>query len=282
MRSLSSKAKAALRFAKAGIRVLPLFEFDGACACGKPNCGSPGKHPRLHKGVHEASNDPDVVRRWFTENPNSNIGVATGHIVCALDVDLDKGGDSSFKWMKTKYGELPPTWTARTGGGGRHFYFKMPDEKLRNAVKMWGRAGMDFRGTNGYVVAPPSVSDKGGYRWMNGRAPWQVKLAPVPGFILNELRQTVRVTAKPFRKSKGDNNLFIESLAPIGDGSRNDELARICGKLIRAGKDQQESLTILQAVNIMYCNPPLGSKPGDDPREVEKIHASVWRCEMRK
>lgn len=279
--SRSYSCKEALKFAKAGLRVLPLYEYTDHCACKKPQCGSPGKHPRLFKGVHEASNDPQQIEAWFNEWPTSNVGIATGHLVCVLDVDLDKGGESSFNWMKATYGELPPTWTARTGGGGRHYYFRMPDEKLRNGVKLWARKGLDFRGNNGYVVAPPSTTDKGGYRWLNKRAPWEIRLAEIPGFLLHEMRQTVRVMAKP-KPKKQSSDVIIESLAPIGEGSRNDELARICGKLIRAGKDQAESLTILQAVNIMYCNPPLGSKPGDDPREVEKIHASVWRCEMRK
>ena len=41
----------------------------------------------------------------------------------------------------------------------------------------------------------------------------------------------------------------------------------------------EESLTLLQTINTMYCDPPIGSKPGDDPREVERIHESIWKCE---
>lgn len=45
-------------------------------------------------------------------------------------VDIDEGpgkiGSDSFHDLCMKYDDLPITWTARTGGGGRHFFFGRP------------------------------------------------------------------------------------------------------------------------------------------------------------
>jgi len=136
----SAKHKLARRYAKAGLLVLPLYEMrNGVCSCRNPDCFSPGKHPRLKHGVKQASSDLASVDQWWSQWPDANIGIATGHIVSVFDVDLDKDGDKSLRWLEVTHGRLPKTWTTITGGGGRHYFFKMPDEELKNAVKLWKR-----------------------------------------------------------------------------------------------------------------------------------------------
>ena len=120
----------------------------------------------------------------------------------------------------------------------------------------------------------------GAYEWMPGLAPWETPLAKMPGWMLDTIRNGLKLKARK-RKDVPVGDVSIEAFEAIPDGSRNDGLARICGALIRAGKDEATSLTLLHSANMMLCNPPLGSKPGDDPREVERIHESVWRCERR-
>lgn len=272
--STSATSKMALRYAKAGLKVLPLYEGRERCACGRSDCHSAGKHPRTKHGVREASNDRGVVEQWWRQWPQANIGIATGHKVCVLDVDSDKGGWESLEWMKAVYGDFGPTWKCITGGGGRHFFFQMPNEDLKNAVKIWKRPGLDFRGTGGYVVAAGSESPKGAYRWMEGFAPWQVPLAKLPSYLLNELRHGVKIKRMPRPETKKQ-NVSIEAFDVIPDGERNDGLSRICGSLIRAGKDEMECNTLLHSANAMLCRPPLNE------REVDAICASIWRCERR-
>lgn len=278
-----ARPKAALRYARAGLKVLPLYEgnYRTPCACGRSDCHSPGKHPRTKHGVREATNDLKVVEQWWRQWPEANIGIATGHKVCVLDVDFDKGGYQSLEWMQSVYGELPPTWVCSTGGGGRHYFFQMPDEDVKNAVKMWKRPGLDFRGTGGYVVAGGSETPKGPYQWMyeewtmiTHSAPWQVPLAKLPGYLLNELRHSVKVKRMPRPQAKKQ-DVSIEAFDVIPDGERNEGLARICGSFIRAGKDEIECGTLLHSANTMLCQPPLSE------REVDAICASIWRCERR-
>lgn len=67
--------EAALKYANQGWYVVPLYGNEGSnCECGKQNCKSPGKHPRIAEWRKAASIDPDVISDWWRKRPNSNIG----------------------------------------------------------------------------------------------------------------------------------------------------------------------------------------------------------------
>ena len=54
-----------------------------------------GKTPLLANGVNGASKDLATVRKWFTENPTANVGIATGRGDCGpyvVDIDAPHGG----------------------------------------------------------------------------------------------------------------------------------------------------------------------------------------------
>lgn len=46
-----------------------------------------------HRGSLEATSNEEQVRRWWTETPNANIALATGHGFFAVDIDFkpDRG-----------------------------------------------------------------------------------------------------------------------------------------------------------------------------------------------
>ena len=57
------------------------IDADGHCTCGKPTCSRPGKHPigkLAPRGFLDATFDPDLITRWWTEAPLANIGIPTG------------------------------------------------------------------------------------------------------------------------------------------------------------------------------------------------------------
>lgn len=81
---------AALDYAKRGWPVSPVWECKGGrCSCGNPKCSSPGKHPRTSHGVKDATTDADQIRKWWTEHPHANIGVATGAQSGIFELDVD-------------------------------------------------------------------------------------------------------------------------------------------------------------------------------------------------
>ncbi|MGH1502822.1 MAG: bifunctional DNA primase/polymerase [Acidimicrobiales bacterium] len=153
---MTSMIEAALAYAEAG---WPVFPVGG---------GDERKEPFIKGWNTKASTDPDQVRKWWTKWPDANIGIITGKRLglWVLDIDLDKEGETNLEVLLFKNdATLDPVCVARTGGGGRHLYFKY-EEGLRNRASVEG--GIDVRAEGGFVVVPPSVHGKTGcsYDWI--------------------------------------------------------------------------------------------------------------------
>ena len=114
---------AALEYADIGWQVL-------ACT---PHSKEP-LYRRLPHGVKDATTDPELIRSWFTEDPDANLGVRCGSAsgLVVLDVDPRHGGTESLARLIAEHGPLPDTVTCQTGGGGVHFYFARLELRLRS------------------------------------------------------------------------------------------------------------------------------------------------------
>ncbi|HWL54290.1 MAG TPA: bifunctional DNA primase/polymerase [Chthoniobacteraceae bacterium] len=141
------------------------------------------KKPATEHGCRDASNDPEQIERWWTQNPSYNIGLACGPAsgVYVVDVDVSpvKGIDGTNSMMKLP--ALPVTPVAETPGGGFHWLFRTDDPPAnKNAF----RPGVDIRGDGYYILVAPSVHPNGGvYEWREGASPWDVPLAEYPEFM---------------------------------------------------------------------------------------------------
>ena len=160
----------ALSYADRGWAVVPLHGIlQDLCTCGDPNCPSAGKHPLTSQGVHDATTDEAIITDWWQAQPYANVGIATGTISGLFVVDVDDGenksGSDSLKALEREFGKLPRDVYVRSGGGGRHFYFKAPNGGVRNST---GKIApyIDVRGEGGLIVAPPSLHKSGAkYTW---------------------------------------------------------------------------------------------------------------------
>jgi hypothetical protein len=152
-RPLPNPAASALWYAEvAGLRVFPL------------QAGS--KVPwRGSNGCKGATADSEQIRAWWTEAPESNIGIATGHLVDVIDIDGPPGVKT---WAEIK-DDLPPILghVSTPRPGGNHLYVAATEGRGNKAGIF---PGIDYRGAGGYVVAPPSVirdgDHPGDYRWI--------------------------------------------------------------------------------------------------------------------
>jgi hypothetical protein len=164
--NIMSRAQAALAYAQLGIPVFPCL----------------GKRPISKHGFKDASLDQDVIAQWWKNTPDANIGSPTGHRSFVLDVDMPDGPES-LKNLEWAHGALPATLVQKTGGGGRHLFFALPEEHIiRNSAKMLG-AGLDIRGSGGYVILSPSIHESGEqYQWVQ-----DVPLATPPDWLVNLL-----------------------------------------------------------------------------------------------
>ncbi len=173
--------QAALEYISRGWYVFPLHSIksDGECTCGVVGCADAGKHPRVAKGVKEASKDPAKIEVWFGEGaPKSNIAIATGEqsSLTVLDVDIGTGKMGAESWAEAcgDHGE-PETLMCQTGSGGLHAFFKY-NSAIKTCSNFLGK-GVDARNDGGYVVAAPSLHrSMRHYTWMDLNAP----LADVP------------------------------------------------------------------------------------------------------
>ncbi|MCP4476892.1 MAG: AAA family ATPase [Planctomycetaceae bacterium] len=162
---------AALSYLELGFRVIPLHWITpGGCSCGS-ECKSPGKHPLTQTGVTEASADEEQIRRWWTQWPDANIGIASGKYsgIVVLDIDNKQGGLEKLEVMKDKeFPELKKALTVSTGSGGFHYYFRYPKEDAIGCRNKIDGFGIDVRGDGGYLVAPPSNHISGRrYEWLD-------------------------------------------------------------------------------------------------------------------
>jgi len=160
--------------------ILPLYSIrEGICSCGKEDCAAPGKHPLFrYNWKIIASNKADKVLDWFESYSKMNFGLATGRLskvtnkyLVVIDVDA-----AEHPYIQT----LPNTFSYRTGSGGWHFWFwsKYP---IKNSVSLLADK-VDVRGTDGYVVIPPSKHKKGIYNTINN-----VDITDLPNDILSVL-----------------------------------------------------------------------------------------------
>ncbi len=269
---------AALGYAKLGLPVFPLWtavpSITGGgfiCACGKLHKDrNAAKHPMARlapNGFKDATTDEAKVRHFWSCAPNANIGIATSREHAVLDVDPEHGGDQTLAKFEQKHGPLPSTWRAATGGGG-HLYFTA-DIELRNSVGKIG-PGLDIRGDGGYVVAPPSLHASGKrYTWIE--PPGQVALAPMPTWLLAAAQQPQAAKAAI---PVGTWRELVKH--GVGEGRRNDAVARLAGHLLRREVDPLVAFEILATWNAVRCRPPL------EEAEVAGIVARIAERELRR
>lgn len=249
-----SMYNAAVEYIKMGLAVFPLEEK--------------GKRPKTRNGCKDATTDAAQVKAWWQQWPNANIGIATGKrsggiFVIDLDIDEDKGIDGyhTLEDWQRENGCFPDTWTAITGRGGYHLYFKTKNE-VRNRAGIID--GVDVRGDGGYVVAPPSIHQNGNrYEWEYD--PSEFKIAEADNNVNFFLESGMKTPSTRF--SMPD---------IVNDGERNELIFRFACMMQAKGASDEAVFAATMAENTSKCNPPLEEK------EVRIIVNSALRYEKGK
>jgi hypothetical protein len=177
---------AALSYAARGIPVYPVHwprPISGgaslACSCPRgPECDRPAKHPLLRHGAKDATTDSGRLGHWWRRWPQANVGLATGIVFDALDID-GPAGLAALRQLHQVAGPWLPGPLVATGGGGWHVWFAPTG--LGNRPPR-GLDHIDWRGRGGCVLAPRSRHICGrSYRWLVGLD--QAPLPEVPGAL---------------------------------------------------------------------------------------------------
>lgn len=275
--------QSALKFAAKNILIFPVHGIvDGRCSCQRSSCSSPGKHPIPRNGLKSATSDLAQVQQWWTQNPQANIGLATGKVsgLVVIDIDPRNGGDESFFDLEKQYQAFPRTKEVLTGGGGQHLYFSYP-LSVSVSCKV-GKAdpfrGIDIKGDGGYVLVPPSLHVSGKhYEWEV--ASYEQELAELPEWFLN-LFLGCSLSSSDKHETYQDRIRHMEWSGflkqPFPEGQRNTNLTQIAGYFLAKKMDGYLALDICQSINQTICKPPLPEQ------EVIQIVNSIALKESQK
>ncbi len=270
----SRVSKAAAWYGQRGYPIFPLHGAEaGRCSCGSAGCDAPGKHPRLSHWPQQATSEAPMIHAWWHRWPEANIGLVTGEAsgLVVLDVDPRHGGEAALETLESRFGGLPVTVTAQTGGGGRHLVFRHPGIRVPNSAGLLG-PGLDMRGDGGYIVAPPSLHASGcRYAWDGAKHPAHLEPAPLPDWLLKQLKGPPGHSSLQVPRSP----LGALVLAGAREGQRNTSLTRLAGHLLRHRVDPFVTAGLLKSWNLQSCQPPLAEE--ELIRTLESIAAAERR-----
>lgn len=226
------------------------------------------KRPLTKNGLLDASADPAVVRDWWQRWPMANIGLRTGLSFDVLDIDGEVGRTS----LSAKVGRdvVHPGPTSRTGRGEHWLYAPSGTANRAGLLEK-----IDWRGTNGYIVAPPSIHPDGhSYEWSDDRGPLTV-LPSVPEWLAPLLVAYVPPTPEheinvivtnPYSKNNPTKNLtldpykvevmrtdIVQTCQDLGYDPVPDGGGRYAIRCIFHEGDREPSLVLYPADNSFYC-----------------------------
>ena len=228
---MNLRLAAALDYASHGFDPLPLS----------------GKKPLQRRWQDRRLADPKLIRRAWGRWPDANIGLRTGDGLIVLDVDPRSGGDESIGRLCVGRRWLPETATGATGGGGRHYWYRIPpSEPIGCRQGLLGFSGLDLKGRGGQVLVEPSIHPETGREYVWTRT-LRSGIAPCPRWLLRLLsldrdrdgsseREAIPL---PEEVRSGQVEVLaaglIEKFPVPGYGRRNDLMVRCVGSVLGGG-----------------------------------------------
>ena len=209
-----------------------------------------GKEPLTPHGHLDATTDPSRITAWWNRYPGANIGIPTGQRsgILAVDHDTYKDGAASLKEVEAALGAISKGTAIETGSGGQQYLFRYPEGlNIRNATGVL--PGVDIRGEGGYILAPGSAT-KGAYKRLDKRP-----LSEPPVQLVRTLTEPQRDAVK-IRSITAAASVSASGPA-ILEGSRDDTLASIAGRLHDGSRSLEDLAADLLEINAGRCEPPL-------------------------
>lgn len=285
--SVPDALTAALVWAEKGWPVFPLRSGDKIPAIPNPHpkgskerAECSGQCGKLGHGVHDASRDPDKIRRMFAGRPDANIGGATTDRL-VVDLDLNHGG--------VPMNELPPTRVHESGrgNGNTHRIYLLGASDLARLARSAPLApGVDLRvGPGAYVVLPGSIhpatgkpytvaDDRPEYALTDDdvREIWSAYGAALPGAGSPARSHDLPVGGV---RLGGSNVVELLSNPPErGSGQTNDWLTKVAGHYAHQYRDRRD----LYVLHVRLAAAMVDSSYED----TETVMESIWGSEQAK
>jgi len=288
----TSLLQSALAYAGRGWPVFPLKPAD--------------KTPMTRHGHNESTCNENIIRRWWDQWPEANVGIAVGAKAGFWVLDVDgENGSRSLVILENEFGPLPETLEQRTGGGGRQLFFRWRDTReVRNKQsvphpKLPKKTDIDIRGEGGYIVAPPSIhpDTKQKYDWPYGD---QTPIADAPlawlDFVAPKARKLMpweRVEPQPLPvpSLSGQGTPVVERArrylsecepAIQGAGGHNALLWAARAMVVGFQLDDRTALALLWSEFNPRCSPPWNRADRSEVKDFERKIAEARRTPGEK
>lgn len=252
---------AAAMLATAGVPVFP--------------CTPGGKRPATGHGFRDATIDPEQVTVWWRRWPAANIGVPTGAAsgLVVIDVDVHGPVNGFAAFERAEYAGLIAGWTVivDTPSGGMHAYYPATPDVTQPCWQA-ARAGVDFRGDGGYVIAPPSIVPSDGellcyrVRTVNTDPAGLLDADRLRDFLDPRPVQTVRAPVRLDREA--DASRLAAWVANRAEGERNRGLFWAACRLAENGIQPSDALDVLSVA---------AGRAGLAEREITATVRSAYR-----
>ena len=223
----------------------------------------------LTKWQHVATQDPEQIRKLWSQWPDANIGGVTDQLL-VLDVDKKNGGCETYEFLQLVE-DFPETMTSNTQGGGQHlFYVMRAGEPLKNGTHKLG-PGIDVKTDGGYVMMPGST--------IGGRSYTRANNAPIafaPTWIVEQCKNARPKPAAAGRRIVEEDDIAIElatkwmlDRAPVAEeGNRDNTAHSVAAGLYDYGVTYPTALELMLEWNDLKCSPPL------DLEDIERVTGS--------
>lgn len=277
----------ALFLSEQGFKVFPCYGFrNGVCSCKSgAKCSDPGKHPGIRGWPKLATSYAKQVREWWTRWPTANVAIATGGHLAVIDIDVRQhNGLQTLNDLEAMWGPLPKSLTATTGSGGLHVYCTIPNNRRIKSRNGW-HVGIDIKADGGYVLAPPSINDRGIYAWNQASitqppAIPRTWIAKLPCVTHSELpNNTLLITTKQIpghRRHAFDNRIEAtgehanphheaSSMQSMQDAQTQDQKFSVKGEILLGALSHSENQTphIIRAPHFETPNTETGVQAWD-------------------
>lgn len=243
----SDKLEAALAYAANRFFVIPLQERS--------------KRPVFADWQNKATTDQSLIKHWWGEgHEERNIGIVLKlSCLLVLDVDPRHGGDQTLAGLIEEFGPPPRTYTINTGGGGRHYVYRLPADYdgVLQQYPCGKDSGFEVR-TFGQIVAPPSRTSE--YYTVRSGSPHELTLAPL--HWLDQIGGRFDSQRSHFE--------FDEVILK---GARNETCAQLAGLLRRHGATEDQIVAMIDG----FGNEGFIEDYGEFADEVQTIARSIAR-----
>jgi hypothetical protein len=289
--------KFALQYASFGWKVLPLApgrkvtliprDADKAARIGFKRPG---------RGVHDATDNADIIEEWADVCADANVGIATGRCSGSnfgLDIDTRvPGAGDLWESLIRRHGQLPRAPLVSTRSGGWHLYFDgrdAPQDFKKKLMKLVPSeegslksiaTGLEVKWTGGYLVAPPSYIAPGAepdgicgyYTWV--RPPVGPNLPKVPKWLWGvfQLKPRPKSTCSQFLRYRDGSEpkklaRLVKEVEANGPGSANRDSIFFWAAQRAADEVMQGYYSARSAYDALFA---AGLEIGQQPFEVRR------------